>query len=52
MGKRIMLAIVGMGLGAFAGLVADVLGAGNIALLAGGAIGAIVPQFILGAPGK
>lgn len=52
MGKRIMLAVVGAGMGAFAGLVVAFFGAGNVALLAGGAIGAIVPQFILGAPGK
>jgi hypothetical protein len=52
MGKRIMLALVGAGIGAFAGLVIDFLGAGSIALVAGGAIGAVVPQFVLGAPGK
>ncbi len=47
-----MLAVVGAGIGAFAGLVAAFLGAGNAALLAGAAVGAIVPQFWLGAPGK
>jgi hypothetical protein len=52
MGKRIMLAIVGAGIGSLAGVVAAFLGAGNIALIAGGAIGAVVPQFILGPPGK
>jgi hypothetical protein len=52
MGKRIMLAVVGAGIGAFAGLLADRLGAGSMALVAGGAIGAIVPQFVLGSPGK
>ena len=52
MGKRIMLAIVGAGIGTLAGLLVDFLGAGKIALLAGGAIGAIVPQFLLGSPGK
>jgi hypothetical protein len=51
-GKRIMLSIVGAGIGALAGLVVDLLGAGNGALIAGGAIGAIVPQFVLGSPGK
>ena len=52
MGKRIMLAIVGAGIGAFAGLVADFLGAGSMALIGGAAAGAIVPQFLLGSPGK
>jgi len=52
MGKRIMLSVVGAGIGAFAGLLAAFLGAGGAALIAGGAIGAIVPQFVLGAPGK
>lgn len=47
-----MLAVVGAGLGAFAGLLVAFLGAGNGALLVGGAIGAIVPQFVLGAPEK
>jgi hypothetical protein len=47
-----MLSVVGAGIGAFAGLVAAFLGAGGIALVAGGALGAIVPQFVLGSPGK
>lgn len=47
-----MLGIVGAGIGAFAGLLVDFLGAGSMALIAGGAIGAIVPQFLLGSPGK
>ena len=32
--------------------VIDFLGAGNLALVAGAAVGAIVPQFLLGSPGK
>jgi len=52
MGKRIMLSIVGAGAGALVGLLADFLGGGRAALIEGGAIGAIVPQFLLGAPGK
>jgi hypothetical protein len=52
MGKRILLSIVGAGIGSLAGLLVDFLGAGPMALVAGGAIGAIVPQFVLGAPGK
>jgi hypothetical protein len=52
MAKRIMLAVVGAGIGALAGLLIDFLGAGKIALIAAAAAGAIVPQFLLGAPGK
>ena len=52
MAKRIMLAVVGAGIGAFVGLLADLMGAGSMALVAGGAIGAIVPQLVLGSPGK
>ena len=52
MGKRIMLAVVGAGLGVLVGLAADFLGAGDKALIIGAAIGAVVPQFVLGPPGK
>lgn len=52
MGKRIMIAVVGAGIGALAGLFADFLGAGNPAIICGAALGAILPQFLLGAPGK
>ncbi|MDE3165056.1 MAG: hypothetical protein KGN36_04555 [Acidobacteriota bacterium] len=52
MGKRIMVAIIGAGIGSLAGLLADFLGAGGAALIAGGALGAILPQFLLGAPGR
>jgi len=52
MAKRLMLAVVGAGLGALVGLLIDFLGAGNLALVAGAAVGAIVPQFLLGSPGK
>ena len=52
MAKRIMVAVVGAGIGSLAGLLASFLGAGNIALVAGAVIGAIVPLVFLGAPGK
>lgn len=52
MAKRIMIAVVGAGIGALAGLLVDYLGAGTAALWAGAAVGAFVPQFLLGAPGK
>jgi hypothetical protein len=52
MGKRILLSVVGAGIGSLAGLLVAFLGVGSMALIVGGAIGAIVPQFVLGAPGK
>jgi outer membrane lipoprotein SlyB len=52
MGKRIMLAAVGAGIGSLAGLVASFLGAGNLALIAGAIAGAILPLVVLGSPGK
>jgi hypothetical protein len=52
MAKRIMIAVVGAGIGSLAGLLVSFLGAGNIALVAGAAIGAIVPLAVLGKPGK
>jgi hypothetical protein len=47
-----MLSIVGAGMGALLGLIFDFLGAGPKALIAGGVIGAIIPQLVLGSPGK
>jgi len=51
-GKRIMLATVGAGIGSLLGLMASFLGAGNIALIAGAAVGAVVPLMVMGPPGK
>jgi hypothetical protein len=52
MAKRLMIAVVGAGIGALAGLLIDYLGAGNIAVIVGAATGAVIPQFVLGAPGR
>ena len=52
MGKRVMLAVVGAGIGALCGLIVDYFGAGTPALWAGAAAGAVIPQFVLGPPGK
>jgi hypothetical protein len=52
MGKRIMLSVVGAGIGGLVGLLIAFLGAGNAGIFGGAAIGAVVPQFIFGAPGK
>jgi len=51
MAKRLMMAVVGAGIGALAGLLVDYLGAGTPALWAGAAAGALIPQFVLGPPG-
>jgi len=52
MGKRIMIAVVGAGLGSLAGLLVSFLGAGNAALIVGAVLGATVPLIVLGAPGR
>jgi hypothetical protein len=50
MGKRIMLVVVGAGIGSLAGLLVAFLGAGNWALIAGAAAGAVIPLLVLGPP--
>jgi len=52
MGKRIMVALVGAGIGSLAGLLVSFLGVGNWALIAGAAAGAVLPLVVLGEPGK
>ena len=52
MGKRIMMAVVGAGLGSLVGLLVSFLGAGNAALIIGGIVGAVVPLLVLGPPGR
>jgi hypothetical protein len=52
MGKRIMVAVVGAGIGAFAGLLLSFLGAGKAFLVGGAIVGAIVPLIVLGKPGR
>jgi hypothetical protein len=49
--KRLMLAVVGAGIGALSGLLAAAMGMGTPALWIGAAVGAIVPQFVIGPPG-
>jgi len=52
MGKRIMVAVVGAGIGSLLGLLVSFLGAGNWALIAGAIVGAVIPLLVLGAPGR
>ncbi len=51
MAKRIMVAVIGAGIGSLAGLLVSFLGAGNSALIFGAIAGAIIPLLVLGAPG-
>jgi len=52
MGKRIMLSVVGAGIGSLAGLLISYLGVGNYALIAGAAVGAVIPLMVMGPPGR
>jgi len=52
MAKRIMIAVVGAGIGSLVGLLISFLGAGNPALIAGGVAGAVIPLLVLGPPGR
>jgi hypothetical protein len=52
MGKRIMLATVGAGIGSLVGLLISFLGAGDIALILCAAAGAVIPLFVLGPPSR
>jgi len=52
MAKRIMVAIIGAGIGALAGLLLSFLGLGNRGLIVGAAVGAIIPLAVLGRPGR
>jgi len=47
-----MIAVVGAGVGALAGLLVDYLGAGVAGIWICAAGGAILPQFWLGPPGR
>ena len=50
--KRLVIAVVGAGIGSLAGLLVSFLGAGNSALIVGAAVGAVVPLIVLGPPGR
>jgi hypothetical protein len=46
--KRLLVALVGMAMGALAGLMVALMGAGNLAILLGAALGGLV--FSIAAP--
>ena len=50
--KRLMLAVVGAGIGSLAGLLVSFLGVGNVALVIGAVVGAAIPLVVLGPPGR
>ena len=50
MAKKIMVAVVGAGMGSMLGLLVSYLGAGNLALVVGAVAGAILPLVVLGRP--
>jgi hypothetical protein len=52
MAKRLMIVIVGVGIGSLAGLVISALGAGSLGLIIGAVAGGVIPLLILGPPGK
>ena len=52
MGKRIMVAVVGAGLGSLVGVLAKWFGAGNEALVGAAVVGAVLPLAVLGRPGR
>ena len=51
MAKRIMVSVIGAGIGSLVGLFISFLGVGNPALIIGGVVGAVVPLLVLGSPG-
>ena len=50
--KRLMVMVVGAGIGSLAGVTARFLGAGDAAVFGGAAVGAVLPLVLLGRPGK
>ena len=52
MAKRIMISLVGAGIGSLAGLLVSFLGVGNLALILGAVAGAIIPLAVMGPPGR
>jgi hypothetical protein len=50
--KRVMVIVVGAGMGSLAGLLISLLGAGNLGLVIGAVAGALLPLIVLGPPGR
>jgi hypothetical protein len=52
MAKRIMLVVVGAGIGSLVGLLVSFLGVGNWALIGGAVAGGLIPPLLLGPPSR
>jgi hypothetical protein len=52
MAKRLMVVVIGAGMGSLLGLLATAFGVGTFAVIAGAVVGAILPLLVLGPPGK
>jgi len=52
MAKRIMLIVVGAGIGSLAGLLVSFLGVGNSAIIGGAVLGGVIPPLVLGPPSQ
>jgi hypothetical protein len=50
--KRVMVVVVGAGIGSLVGVAARFLGAGDAAVFGGAAVGAVLPLVVLGRPGR
>ena len=50
--KRIMVAVVGAGIGSLVGLFISAMGVGNPGLIIGAVAGAVIPLLVLGPPGR
>jgi hypothetical protein len=50
--KRIILIVIGAGMGALAGLVLSFIGLGNKGLFIGAIVGGLIPPIVLGRPGR
>jgi hypothetical protein len=50
--KRVMVVVVGAGIGSLAGAALRFLGAGDAAVFGGAAVGAVLPLVVLGRPGR
>jgi hypothetical protein len=52
MAKRVMVVVIGVGIGSLLGLLASFMGAGNVALIVGAVAGGIIPLALAGKPGR
>jgi hypothetical protein len=52
MAKRVMVMVIGAGMGSLAGLLVAAMGVGSPALIGGAVAGALLPLLVLGSPGR